>query len=326
MKKSLGFLLAIIFVLISVSGSAQADTGTYQILDYSITMTPKSNGLVEMEYWQKWRVDSGSIPWVTVGMPNSEFKILESDHNVAKIKNDSSGEWQGVRIDLDKNYKPGEIFEIGFKVSQNKFFWADEKNYGLDFTPGWYDNSFIDHLAIKMNFFAPIKKVTLKPEAKVLDEIASWEWKNLGKGQRVSISVRFPKEIGKGIVKENLKNNQDIGTIVLIAFIIIIVVILIIVVVAASGGFGDGDDDGYYGGGIFASGSSGSSRSGSGSGGFGGRSSSCACACVSCACACACAGGGGAGCDRKNQHQCEKCKGGINGKKQTSPFATFVNG
>jgi hypothetical protein len=55
-----------IFIFLLFLGNATiisfADTGTYTILDYSVKLTPRSDGTVEMEYYQKWLVTGGHIP------------------------------------------------------------------------------------------------------------------------------------------------------------------------------------------------------------------------------------------------------------------------
>jgi len=52
-----------------------ADTGTYRISDYIITLEPQNDGQVRITVEQQWQVLSGDIPWVTVGLPNENFSI-----------------------------------------------------------------------------------------------------------------------------------------------------------------------------------------------------------------------------------------------------------
>lgn len=295
--------------LILTANSVSGDTGTYKISEYNVKLTPRSDGMVEIEYHQKWNVTGGHIPWITVGVPNKNFEIVQAKNKgaIKKIKSDSSGDWSGVRIDLDKDYKPGDSFDVWFGIVQRQLFYADKDNYKLDFTPGWYDKAETVNLKLEVFFFAKLDTVTAKPKpTKIEGQSMIWEKSNLKKGEKFDISVSFPKKIfPKEISKKELRSEFPRWAIALIIIIVIVIILVIALGVIASE-----SDDGYSGGSIFYSGGRGSSGgiSSSGGGGFGGRSSSCACACVSCACACACAGGGGAGCDRKLTNRCPLCK------------------
>jgi len=282
------------------------DTGTYQIKKYTVQLTPHSDGLTTIVYYQKWEVTGGHIPWITVGTPNSSFEIVASGLSVASIAPANDEGWNGVRIDLNKDYQQGETFEISFTIKQNKLFYADDSTYRLEFTPGWYDNAFTDELIMTMKFFAPLDSVNADPTPSVTSgEEMTWKKTELGKGERVSISVSFPKSVfPQGIAEENLETGMGIGTIILI-IVIVLVILFVLFVVAGTDGGGSGYSGGSMSYGGF--GGSGGGLSSGGGGGFGGRSSSCACACVSCACACACAGGGGAGCSKKERHSCPIC-------------------
>lgn len=296
-------LLLLAFLLIAVPSHA-GDTGTYNIDEYRVQLEPRSDGTVLINYYLKWSVTGGHIPWITVGLPNDNFTIEKSGNAVAKIKSANESGWSGVRIDLDRDYKPGESFEVSFEIIQNKLFSADDKNYKLEFTPGWYDNAFTDKLTVSIHFFAKIKSIKADPAPKsISDEVMTWERTKMGKGEQFDVSISFPKKSLKTpLPEDNMKDDDYTWVIILV----IVVIIIIIVVIGAASEAGSG----YSGGGIFSGGgsSSSSSRGSGGGGGFGGRSSGCDCACVSCACACACAGGGGAGCSRKNKHSCPICK------------------
>jgi hypothetical protein len=300
------FLFLLLFG--SISNITIADTGTYTILDYSVKLTPHSDGTVEIEYYQKWLVTGGHIPWITIGTANSNYRIDQSKNrgNIRSIYAYNSSRWSGVRIDLDKDYLPDETFEVRFTLIQSKLFYADKENYKLDFTPGWYDRAITEKLTVVMHIFAPIDKVKVSPEnARIEGEEIIWEVANLGRGGRFSVSVSFPKsfmpEASTSALKSRRTSRGSAGLFVFIVMFILIGTLVAIVAGIRAGGYGGG-------GSLFAAGSgSRSGRSTGGGGGFGGRSSSCACACASCACACACAGGGGAGCSKKTSHSCPIC-------------------
>lgn len=300
MKKILFAIIA--FSLFACILSAE-DTGTYKIQDYRVKLTPHSDGAVEIEYYQKWIVTGGHIPWITVGMPNSDFGITGNGAAVKQIGPANENGWSGVRIDLDRDYQPGESFEVNFSVTEHKLFSADNVNYVLKFTPGWYDRAVTDHLTIEMVCFAKMEQISASPEptSKTGNSLI-WEKENLGEGKQFEISVSFPKNFASIAANEIKPENSSSETRIDPFMIFFLVIFIIIVIVRIFSKFGGGFW-GYSGGTYFGSGgfSAGGNKDSSGGGGFGGRSFSCACACVSCACACACAGGGGAGCSQKFQ-------------------------
>jgi len=309
-KLILVFLLA---GLISIAGQSLAgDTGTYRILNYTVSLTPHSDGTVAVDYYQRWLVTGGHIPWITVGTPNDNFEIASYQGAVSRAGSASQGGWSGVRLDLDQDYRPGQTFEVSFSTVQRGLFYAEKDNYKLDVTPGWYDRAVTDTLRVSVKFFASLETVTADPQPSLVsgDEMV-WSKYGLGAGEHFSIHVSFPVGLfPAGIAASNLKNASggSSGSTGAIVFIIIVVFIIIMVMRFNKRGYSGGRV--FYGG-MFGGGShggkSGGGRSAGGGGGFGGASMSCACACVSCACACACAGGGGAGCARKLEHTCPVC-------------------
>jgi hypothetical protein len=321
-------LCAVILVLVASfclhHALASGDTGTYKILDYAVKLTPKSDGTVEIAYYQKWLVTGGDIPWITVGTPNSSFQILDEKNtgNIRSISRADEGNWSGVRIDLDKDYRPDETFQVGFTILQSKLFWADKDNYHLDFTPGWYDRAETDRLRIEVFFFAKLDTVTADPGPTRIDgQSMIWDNSALPPGERFSISVSFPKALfPQEIGADQLRSRTSAWTILLIVLLLFGGFALIIILIAlaarrARRAYGPGGI--YYGSGRGGGASSRPVHTGGG-GGFGGRSFSCACACAGCACACACAGGGAAGCDRKLTYTCPLCNDCD--KKDTCPL------
>jgi hypothetical protein len=254
-----------------------------------------------------------------VGTPNGNYTITSSGGAVSGAEDASDGSWSGVRLDLDRDYRPGESFEASFSIVQRGLFYAEERSYKLDFTPGWYDRAVTDTLRVSVKFFASLDSVTADPEPSLVsgDEMV-WNTYALGEGEHFSVHVSFPiAMIPGGMAKENLKGGGDLSAgkgVVIFIVVGFIVFFVILALVSSKARYSGGRI--FYGGipgGRPGGGGSRGGRSGSGGGGFGGASMSCACACVSCACACACAGGGGAGCSRKLEHTCPVC-----GKKRGS--------
>jgi hypothetical protein len=197
-KSMLRWLSAGIFVLtfllaITVPVKAESDTGTYQILNYITTLEPQSSGEVKITYEQEWKVLSGSIPWITVGMSNSHFSIQNFSGAAAKASSMNSGGFIGVRVDLDKTYLPGETFTIKFTVLQNNLLerLTSEKLWRINFTPGSYDRASVSHLQIVL--ISPVSyesysSVSPMPTS-VNNNVITWDRSNLPPGGRFNVVV-----------------------------------------------------------------------------------------------------------------------------------------
>jgi hypothetical protein len=175
----------------AASVPARADTGTYRISNYIVILEPQNDGQVKITYEQQWNVLSGDIAWVTVGLPNSSFKI--ESHSGAASKVASAGDITGVRVDLDTDYQPGQTFNIKFIILQNNLLerLTSEKKWRINFTPGWYDRAQIDHLQIKM--VSPVGYETyssVRPApVSTADNVISWERYSLSPGGKYNILV-----------------------------------------------------------------------------------------------------------------------------------------
>ncbi len=144
-------ICALIVVFLTVT-PALADTGTYRITNYVVRLEPQNDGSVRITIEQDWVVNSGAIPWVTVGLPNSHFAIEGKDGAAKKVSVANSGSFTGVRIDLDKKYLPGETFRIQFSVLQSNLLerLPEQNQWRIAYTAGWYDNAIIDHMQIEL--------------------------------------------------------------------------------------------------------------------------------------------------------------------------------
>ena len=168
-----------------------ADTGTYEILDYAVELTPLSDGSVHMTYYQEWLCTGGHIPWVTVGTANSNFNIISTGGNVESATDNSGGGWQGVRLTLDKDYTSGEEFTVSFSIVQRDLLerLTDEGKWRIDFTPGWYDNCVTDNLTITLNSPVAVSSYSFAPEpAQVIDDIVIWQT-SLAEGGRFNVRI-----------------------------------------------------------------------------------------------------------------------------------------
>lgn len=290
------FLL--LFAVLGAFAFDGGDTGTYRILSYKVVLSPKPDGTVAIDYYQKWLVTGGDIPWITIGTPNPNYTI--SSHSPeCRATNADNGDWYGVRLDLKKDYKPGETFEVRLRIIQWYLFSESDSGYRLDFTPGWYDRAVVKNLHVQVLSSVDMTKAHADPEpsSRSKKEL-TWDRKELLEGGKLPISVKFPKAAFPKGVSNSEPPNQSSSAASRVALFFSGFAIFIIALLTALGRYALLGSL-YSGGSIYYGGRRG-----------GGCVYSCACACVSCACACACAcaGGGGAGCTRKTSHSCPACR------------------
>ena len=168
-----------------------ADTGTYEILNYTVELTPLSDGSVNMTYYQEWLCTGGHIPWITVATANSNLDIVNSGGNVESARKDSGGGWYGVYLTLDKDYTSGETFAVSFSIIQRNLLerLPDEGKWRIDFTPGWYDNCVTDNLTITLNSPVPVSSYNFTPQpAQVMGNVVAWQT-SLDRGDRFNVRM-----------------------------------------------------------------------------------------------------------------------------------------
>jgi hypothetical protein len=178
MRRVLLIAAMLLITLTLLPVPAYADTGTYEILNYTVELTPSTDGSVNMTYYQEWLCTGGHIPWVTVGTANGNFDIIGYGDNVESARKDSSGGWYGVYLTLDKDYTPGETFAVSFSIVQRNLLerLPDEGKWRIDFTPGWYDNCVTDNLTIALNSPVPVSSYNFTPQpTQVIGNIITWQ-------------------------------------------------------------------------------------------------------------------------------------------------------
>jgi len=282
------------------------DTGTYEIEKYNVKLNPLEDGSTRIKYYQKWKVLSGNIPWITIGLANSKFSIIPDSINInaTSARNASSKNWSGVRIKLDRKYLAGDTFEVTLSVIQHGLLHSSQNNtYLFNFIPGWYDRADINELTVELEPFKYIEGVTAHPTA-ALNDKGFYVWRKTGvkRSEKLNIKVYIPKSTysTKPAIAKPQSPSKRSDDKSLISVILFIIFIPLIVLVAVLSSIQKGKSRRYGSGGkLGATGSVGHKPHGV---------VACACACVACACACACAGGGAAGCDRKMTFTCPLCK------------------
>ena len=241
MKKVFLTLTALILVFLFIPARVLADTGTYKINNYTVTLTPQSDGSVNISYYQQWTVLSGNIPWITVGLPNTSYTITDSGNNVSDIRDDSGSGWDGVYISLDKTYYSNQSFAVSFTVNERGVLSESSGSWGINFTAGWYDNAAIDKMDIDLVSPISPSEYTFNPAPTgIAGNTVIWEKTNLPSGYQFSIS--FSSTDGSFITAGAIPvQTTNISTTAIssvngtfIFFIIAIVVIFLAIVIRAA--------------------------------------------------------------------------------------------
>jgi LPXTG-motif cell wall-anchored protein len=223
---SAGILALALFLGLVIPASA--DTGTYGISSYIITLEPQSSGQVKITVDQQWKVLSGDIPWITVGLPNDHYSIGEYSGAASKVSSANGGGFSGVRVDLDKDYQPGQSFEIKFSVLQENLLerLTADKKWRINYTPGWYDRAAIDLLQIVL--LSPVDYQTYSSLGPLPDRVngntITWERFNLAPGSRFALNF---ESLDGNFLAASVPVKQSQGPFSTTFFVIIGIVVVI---------------------------------------------------------------------------------------------------
>ena len=220
-----------LIVICLAAAPVLADTGTYRITDYHVRLEPQNDGTVRITVTQDWVVNSGNIPWITVGLPNSHFAIEGKSDAAQKVTAANSGGFTGVHIDLDKTYLPGQTFRIQFTVLQGNLLerLPNQNQWRIAYTPGWYDNAVIDHMQIDM--VSPVdvgSYSSLVPQpGSTANNIFTWEKTNLTPGTHFTVLVESPDGSFLTLPNKTIGGGSGIPSGIIILLVIVGVIVML---------------------------------------------------------------------------------------------------
>lgn len=187
-------LVLAVALAIMVIPLVKADTGTYTIEKQytNLTITAGSPDVL-IDYYIKMRVDGGNIPWLTIGLPNSNFAIENYGLNAQSAQAQNEYGWTGIRIDLDKTYYSGDELEVSLQATQRGFVNKYGDQASIQFSPNYWDNAITEDLKINVIVLGNISNVTTSSEPeKFENNTILWSWQNVGRGQKETIGVLMP--------------------------------------------------------------------------------------------------------------------------------------
>ncbi|MBQ9112666.1 MAG: hypothetical protein IJY08_03705 [Clostridia bacterium] len=287
-----------------------------RIEDYSIYVTPKEDGTLDIEYRFSWTALDTSEPltWVEIGMANPSFSIYEDFSDTIRSIENSSDDYgySYTKIYFMNEYIGGETVDFSFKVNQRSMLCEKDGRLFYEFIPGWFNRIPVSHYSFN---WRNSNDVSSSNADIVTDEWLSWKG-TMGAGEyrklnvnysRMSGTPTFYREFDDSEAYNGLKGDK-MGACAMMGLLIAILLVVEIVIVDCYVSYNRGR--GFlrgYGHPVHIYGRSNphytaerdkhAAASGRGRGGGGG---------CACACACACAGGGRAGCSQKDTYKAEK--------------------
>lgn len=229
MKKLLiCFCIIMLFSILTV----HADTGTYYIEKQVTNLTINLDRSVSIDYYMKWKVNGGNIPWVTLGLPNDNYEIESYGANIREAHSQNQGSWSGVYISLDKTYYENEEFEILIKVLQKDFIKKYNGKASIEFTPVWWDNARIGDLIVRI--IPPNEIVSLETgsePSRFEDKGAVWEWTEVSNGERKTVSALMDIAVFPGLnetIDTNVTSTSGSSSWVWVIFLVIIIFVTLL--------------------------------------------------------------------------------------------------
>ena len=190
-------MLLIVFACVSVIKTEAFAQDLDNILNYEVTVNVNEDATLDMVYHLDWMVlDSdaeGPLSWITIGIPNKHYVSYTALSDTIKNIQYTSSDGPSLRIDFDREYFAGEVVSFDFELVQDNVYEVNRLTDGetvYDFTPGWFDNIFIDNLTIRWN---NDKMESWSPSCEIEDGYCVWKT-FLDKGQKYPIQVVYKND------------------------------------------------------------------------------------------------------------------------------------
>jgi Zn-finger nucleic acid-binding protein len=200
----------------------------------NVDLTVQTDGNVIIRYEIGMLVHTGNIPWVTVGLPSSNFAVRSFGGDASSVNPQNSGGWSGVYVSLDKTYYANERFVFSFEVLQKDFIYKyNDQQASLLFTPCWWDNAVVEQMNVTIHLPPQIQNVTTTSQPTTYaNSTIIWEWKNIPAGEKESVGVLMPlsafSHVGAGPgVFDFLSGNSCLLSVVVLVIIGVVFLVFI---------------------------------------------------------------------------------------------------
>jgi len=191
-------LLSVFFVaILSGASHGRADTGTYTVTSQNVDLWVQTDGDVLIWYEIGMLVHSGNIPWVTVGLPTSNFEVLSYTGDAISVVPQNSNGWSGVYVTLQKTYYATEQLLFSFDVLQKEFIYKyNDEQASLQFIPCWWDSAVIQQMNVTIHLPPEIHDVTTTSQPTLFaNSSVIWSWNDIPAGERKSTGLLMPLSV-----------------------------------------------------------------------------------------------------------------------------------
>ncbi|MGD8505400.1 MAG: hypothetical protein PVF15_01895, partial [Candidatus Bathyarchaeota archaeon] len=189
----------IIMALIT-AGNAQIQ---YHLEHEWVKIWINQDGTIDLLYDISITCDSGTIRYVNIGQPNSDFTIGEAQDEVGHTLTATDTGETSVRVNLYTPILSGQTARFNLTTNVARMIWEDTENpgnVGMQFIPTWYGAN-ISNLRVLIVLPSGVSRDEVKTSVdwdNVLTEDGRlsiyWERQNLFPDDKFPVGVSFPKE------------------------------------------------------------------------------------------------------------------------------------
>jgi hypothetical protein len=209
--------LSVIFVLISLFGSASAQARTYHLEHEWAKIWINQNGSIDLLYDINITLDSGDdIDFVYVGQPQGDFTrgpTIDQYGRILTTSDASSGSDYKVRVNLYSPLRAGQTIRFNLTTNVANMIYEDTiypGNVGMQFTPTWWTEAEVLDLQVQIALPPGVTQDKVKTTAELWNGTSTgnnqtsifWQRGNLSPNQRYTFGVSFPKEYVKSYVPQ----------------------------------------------------------------------------------------------------------------------------
>jgi len=236
--------LAFALLLTMLARPASATwSGTYHLEQEWVKIWIRRDGTIDLFYNISLTLDSGdNINYVTVGQPNSDFRIGEAKDQGGNILDTSYSDSTHVKVVLHTPMSPGQTVWFTVMTNVGHMIYLDtmnQGNVGMKFIPMWWPQARVNDLRVLI-VLPP--NVTIE-QVKTLQGV-DWnstrqddnEWavffekQNLVPDEQYPVGVSFPKEYVQNYETQAtglVAFFQQYGSVLLVLLVLIVVVVAV---------------------------------------------------------------------------------------------------
>ena len=311
-KNTVILVIVILLQIVLVSSGCLYQPSAQDRIDsYTVTVTPQSNGTLDIHYDIVWTAldENEPLTFVTIGMANPNYRVIKESLSgtIASYKKERNEDYVALRLDFKDTYQGGESVHFSFTVNQSDVLCKWNTVYFYEYVPCWFNRIPVSHYEFNWEYSSDITSVNTE----TIGTYCTWSGElDCGGYQIMKVeytedafdaphTVAYKPFEDDGAYNE-LKSDKN-GVLVFTVFLALLGIIVELYVIDSYVSYhrGRGFMSGYghhvhvYGrvNPHYRSAQAAHTSSGTG----GGRG-------CACACACACAGGGRAGCSQKDTY------------------------